>query len=170
MSDEHNRCCPKCGASVSPRDNSGRYNVFECGSVETAASGHYSSGDYQQSDRCKIASIESELSRLRERNAVLERWIADPPKIEGKLPWDFCCSWYRVEEIERSIAEKLKRHGSMMHDLSIDRIPTDVASREFAEWLTHEYRLAMNKGIDIAFSTISHPAPQKPETDDEIDR
>lgn len=60
-------------------------------------------------------------------------------------PWDFACGWYQPDEIYRAI-------NRLREPLTGDRskqIPEDVTSREFAEWLTHQYRLAMNKGIEI---------------------
>lgn len=51
--------------------------------------------------------------------------------------WDFACAWYSVEEIEHGI----KRQP--------ETVPSDVNSREFAEFLTEQYRLAMAKGIQI---------------------
>jgi hypothetical protein len=67
--------------------------------------------------------------------------------IAGKSQWDFCCEWYRVTEIEDSIARDTSVH---IERRSLSPIPTDIRSREFAEWLTHQYRLAMNKGIELA--------------------
>ncbi|EKK02693.1 hypothetical protein RBSH_01989 [Rhodopirellula baltica SH28] len=34
-------------------------------------------------------------------------------------------------------------------------VPTDVTSREFAEWLTDQYRLAMRKGAELATSELT---------------
>jgi len=55
--------------------------------------------------------------------------------IEGRSAWDFCCAWYSTNEI----ADAAKR----------GLIPTDVTSTEFAEWMAHQYRLAMHKGMRI---------------------
>ena len=60
-----------------------------------------------------------------------------------KNPWLFACAWYKVEDIHRGI--------TTAKDLVI---PTDVKSREFAEFLTEEYRLAMRKGAELAISEM----------------
>lgn len=60
-----------------------------------------------------------------------------------KTPWEFACGWYIVDEIHRSIQN---RHLS---GFVRTEIPSDIESREFAEWLTDQYRLAMRKGIEI---------------------
>lgn len=54
-------------------------------------------------------------------------------------PWEFACKWYRESEIEHSL-----KTGDVT-----TRIPDPADSAKFAAWLTHEYRLAMNKGIEI---------------------
>lgn len=58
-----------------------------------------------------------------------------------KTPWDFACEWYRPEEIRKYI--------SMPKEFGVSVIPEDVYSKEFAEFLCEQYRLAMNKGIEI---------------------
>lgn len=67
------------------------------------------------------------------------------PLIEGKSPWDFVCEWYDVESVHSHL-NATDPHRTTKYELEI---PPDVRSREFAEWLTHQYRLAMNKGIQI---------------------
>ena len=62
-----------------------------------------------------------------------------------RRPWEFACQWYDVDDIHRCITQKLQpAFGG-----NID-IPSDVASREFAEWLADQYRLAMRKGAELA--------------------
>jgi hypothetical protein len=56
-------------------------------------------------------------------------------KIENMTPWEFACQWYQVDTTHRSILR--------------ESIPVSVHSYKFAEWLTHQYRLAMNKGIEL---------------------
>jgi hypothetical protein len=56
--------------------------------------------------------------------------------IEGKTPWEFCVEWYRESEIHQAVAA--------------NGIPRDVLSREFASWLTTQYRLAMHRGMELA--------------------
>jgi len=72
---------------------------------------------------------------------------ATPVHDRGSLPssWQFACDWYVADDIFRSIS----RHRDPLTGDKNKQIPSDVTSREFAEWLTHEYRLAMNKGIEI---------------------
>lgn len=68
--------------------------------------------------------------------------------IEGKTSWEFACSWYKEDEIARALQPKPP--GSFTFTTKAwDEIPTDVRSPEFAKWLTHQYRLAMTKGIDL---------------------
>lgn len=55
-----------------------------------------------------------------------------------RRPWEFACQWYDVESI----------HHGINHDKSI--VPADVYSREFAEFLAQQYRLAMRKGAELA--------------------
>lgn len=57
-----------------------------------------------------------------------------PATIDGKPQWEFCCEWYRFEEIARSLSRKP---------------PPGSNTQEFPEWITHQYRLAMNKGMDL---------------------
>jgi hypothetical protein len=67
-------------------------------------------------------------------------------RLNGRTPWDFACGWYTVDEIHRSI---LSRHKS---GFVKTEIPSDIESREFADWLTEQYRLAMWKGIEVGQS------------------
>ena len=62
-----------------------------------------------------------------------------------KTPWQFACDWYQPEEIFYAIN---RRRDQLVKDTS-NQIPSVVTSQEFAEWLTHQYRLAMRKGIEI---------------------
>jgi len=65
-------------------------------------------------------------------------------------PWVFACAWYGVDEIHRSInrSEAQRQLGYL------PAVPTDVYSREFAEWLAEQYRLAMRKGAELATSEM----------------
>lgn len=67
--------------------------------------------------------------------------------------WDFVCGSYRPDEIERSIAESFWRPSALG-----SRPPRDVRSYEFAVWLCDQYRLAMNKGIQLGKSRDRHSA------------
>ena len=61
-------------------------------------------------------------------------------------PWDFACKWYGVDDIHNSITRSrlLRSIGDL------PPVPEDVYSREFAEWLAHQYRLAMRTGVELA--------------------
>lgn len=62
----------------------------------------------------------------------------------NQTPWDIAESWYSVHEI----ASAIQRSGS--DDFGAwNKIPTDIYSTEFAVWLTHQYRLAMAKGVQL---------------------
>lgn len=50
--------------------------------------------------------------------------------------------WYNETQIAMSVAGNFREEPHR-------RIPPDVGSQEFAKWLTHEYRLAMAKGIEL---------------------
>ena len=65
-----------------------------------------------------------------------------------RRPWDFACQWYGVDEIYQAI----NREERLKHPGDVPRVPTDVKSREFAEWLAEQYRLAMRKGAELATS------------------
>lgn len=60
-----------------------------------------------------------------------------------KTPWDIAEAWYGEEEIARAIKNSGK---GFPHS---EPIPRDVDSPEFAKWITHQYRLAMAKGIQL---------------------
>ena len=62
--------------------------------------------------------------------------------------WEFVCKWYDVDGIHRSIIQKEKQLGCL------EPIPKDVQSREFAEWLANQYRLAMAKGVQLAVAEM----------------
>lgn len=71
-------------------------------------------------------------------------------ELAGKTAWEFACEWYTPGEIAWSIARHKNGFGALMIESPEHRkLPTDVYSQEFAEWLTEQYRLAMAKGIDI---------------------
>jgi hypothetical protein len=54
-------------------------------------------------------------------------------------PWEFACDWYTVEKAQAYLRER-QPDGD---------VPEDVHSDEFAEWLTHQMRLAMARGIMV---------------------
>lgn len=63
-----------------------------------------------------------------------------------RRPREFVCQWYTVDEIHNAINRE--RRFRQVGDLP--RVPEDVHSRKFAEWLTEQYRLAMRKGAELA--------------------
>ena len=70
--------------------------------------------------------------------------------------WRFACQWYGENEIFEAInrAPTLKQVGCL------PKIPTDVTSREFAAWLTEQYRLAMTKGAELAIAEMKQRSRQ----------
>lgn len=62
--------------------------------------------------------------------------------------WRFASDWYNEEQIYQSIQND--RHPLF----GATSIPADVTSREFASWLTEQYRLAMAKGIEVSHESI----------------
>lgn len=66
-----------------------------------------------------------------------------------RRPWEFACQWYDVDDIHLCITSKLNPAFGGTVD-----IPKDTTSREFAEWLAGEYRLAMRKGAELAVSEM----------------
>ena len=60
-------------------------------------------------------------------------------------PWKFACGWYSQDDVFRGIQNSGdNRFGALQP------IPRDIYSRDFAVWMTDQYRLAMTKGIEIA--------------------
>ena len=66
--------------------------------------------------------------------------------MSGLNAMEFAGNWYQPDDIHRSINSPPGESGCL--------IPHDVHSREFAEWLCVQYRLAMAKGIDIGRSRV----------------
>jgi hypothetical protein len=62
----------------------------------------------------------------------------------GLTSWDKACEWYTEEEVYRCIQQTRSITFEPRH-----KIPDDIYSREFAAWMTEQYRLAMAKGIQI---------------------
>lgn len=67
-----------------------------------------------------------------------------------RRPWDFACQWYGVDEIHQAI----NREERLRHLGDVPAVPSDVTSREFAEWLANQYRHAMRKGAELAVSEM----------------
>ena len=68
-------------------------------------------------------------------------------KSKRETPWEIAEKWYRVDEI----AIGLSKAGSSEFG-ALPTLPKDVNSVQFATWLTHQYRLAMAKGIQLGRS------------------
>lgn len=58
--------------------------------------------------------------------------------------WEIAEAWYDEDGIARAIQQS--GDGGFG---SWAEIPEDVHSPEFAKWLTHQYRLAMSKGVQL---------------------
>lgn len=69
--------------------------------------------------------------------------MSDLAKQAAETSWEIACKWYTPDEVHRSIQFQHAVPGAL------PPIPADVNSREFTEWLTDQYRLAMNKGIQL---------------------
>lgn len=78
------------------------------------------------------AIVARQFNRLVERRQMLH-------------PWLVASEWYQESAIFRCINHNMGPLGE-----PYEKIPLDVCSCEFAEWLTNQYRLAMAKGIQMA--------------------
>lgn len=67
-----------------------------------------------------------------------------PGRVEGKTFWEFACDWYSEPEIIDSVVRV-----TVDPDSSWQHPPASTDSAEFGIWLTKQYRLAMNKGLEI---------------------
>ena len=76
--------------------------------------------------------------------------MSDPRKNKNlsivSNPWAFACQWYKPEAIQRAINQTVP----ITNYCDLERVPTDVTSLAFADWLTDQYRLAMAKGAQLA--------------------
>ncbi len=61
-----------------------------------------------------------------------------------RTPFEIAESWYNEDQIHSSIIRCRDLKGP-----SSEKVPTDVHSKEFARWLTTQYRLAMAKGVQL---------------------
>lgn len=78
-----------------------------------------------------------------------DRMLNEPQMCQkyGTLPsWSTAENWYNSDQIFDSI---LRRYNPLLSEPK-DKIPSPAFSREFSDWLTHQYRLAMSKGIELA--------------------
>lgn len=66
-------------------------------------------------------------------------------RLNGKTAWEFACEWYMPEEIAYFLKNRYRNSSDTA-------IPDDIDSAEFAQWLCWQYRLAMEKGIEITQS------------------
>jgi len=69
---------------------------------------------------------------------------AEPAAQSGeRSSWEIAVGWYEEESISRWLQEIRDEAGER------NKIPRDTRSPEFAKWLTNEYRMAMDKGIQL---------------------
>jgi hypothetical protein len=61
---------------------------------------------------------------------------------QKRTPFDIADSWYSEEEVFNYLQKNDIRD-------SFSKVPTDIKSKEFARWLTLQYKLAMSKGIQL---------------------
>jgi len=83
----------------------------------------------------------------------------------SKSSWDKAVRWYNVDEVEIAIKIRLAKPT-----WALETIPTDASSRAFAVWLTHQYRVAMSKGIEIASEQVEQLKDENAELKQEIER
>lgn len=62
----------------------------------------------------------------------------------GRPQGDIAELWYA----EYQVIDAIRRSGSGITG-TWDKIPEDVHSQEFAKWLTHHLRAAMEKGVQL---------------------
>lgn len=86
-------------------------------------------------------------------NLCDDRFRQQPILIDGKTPWVFACGWYTPDEVERCIANEGKPGFAKLNP-----VPRDVESREVAEWMADQYRLAMRKGIELGINATKDAA------------
>jgi hypothetical protein len=82
----------------------------------------------------------------------------------GKTPWEFACAWYTADQIQRCLDRQRRLLDHPLHPT-----PTDIYSREFAEWMADQYRLAMRKGIEIGQRSTEPLAPSSQAASDKLD-
>ena len=71
----------------------------------------------------------------------------DQPKPDESA-FDVASRWYNAD----SVYAYIQRQNSKLpytREQHIETMPRDVRTREFSNWLTNQYRLAMAKGIEI---------------------
>ena len=61
-------------------------------------------------------------------------------------PVQYTTRWFSPQVVHQAILDP--RHAIMIGDLT--NVPEDTRSREFAEWLTLQYRMAMAAGAQMA--------------------
>lgn len=66
----------------------------------------------------------------------------ETPATCPKSSWEIACEWYGYDEIATDLQRIRDEYGDR-------RIPLDQQSPGYAAWLTNQYRLAMNKGIQL---------------------
>lgn len=87
--------------------------------------------------------VEAE-DRAKEANADLERVQKACCSAVQFDAQKFAEDWYKVSEIEHFQSRQKSHHAEEQ-----GRIPVDIYSKEFAVWLTEQYRLAMMRGMQV---------------------
>lgn len=82
---------------------------------------------------------------MTERNSIVQN------------PFEFARRWYDVDSIYRGL---VRLEPTFQIGKKTPAIPSDVRSREFAEWLAGQYRLAMAKGAELAVAEMREAAKQ----------
>ena len=102
---------------------------------------------------CHECSIEGSYEKYETRCLECQEPVTDidaapvDAVVEFRSAWEIAEAWYDEVGIAKAISES----GSGGFG-SWDRVPEDVHSREFAKWLTHQYRLALSKGVQLGRS------------------
>ena len=82
----------------------------------------------------------------------------DQPKPDESA-FDFASRWYNADSVYSYIQRQHDGRPFTMDQP--DPMPVNVKSREFANWLTNQYRLAMAKGIEIGLRMQDQVKAQK---------
>jgi hypothetical protein len=67
--------------------------------------------------------------------------------VERLNGWKAAEDWYNEQEIINHLKRRKEKPSAFEPH---DRIPEDIYSEDFGKWLCNQYRLAMNKGIEMA--------------------
>ena len=82
----------------------------------------------------------------------------DQPKPDESA-FDFASRWYNADSVYGYIQRQYNGRPFTLDEPN--SMPLNVWSREFANWLTNQYRLAMAKGIEIGLRMQDQVKAQK---------